>query len=228
MISTVEGDKYESKTIAAIFLVSVISTNPSEPVVEGVIDIVDVVVSVDMADRDIIALAVRVTAPTVTVARFDTLAISLSCCDSVAGLDARAVSLSFCGKVHVAENESDNVGIADGDCVPSRRLVIVETLDGVISLLRDAWFVRVTNEENDINGEIDDVGIDLTVFKGEADEIEEAAPETDDNFEEDEEMVTVCFVVFVVEILLVIVEITVFELIGLIVRVFVPALLIVL
>jgi len=122
--------------MAAIFIVSVISTNPSEPVVDGVIDIVGVIDFVDVVDKDILAEAVRVTASTVTVARFDTLAISLSVCDSVARFDALAISLSFCGKVHVAENESENVEIVDGDCVPSRRLVDVGTRDGVISLLK--------------------------------------------------------------------------------------------
>ena len=63
------------------------------------------------------------------------------------------------------------------------------------------------------------------MFKGEADEKEEAILETDEEIEEDEEKDEVCLDVFVVETLLVIVEIIVIEIIGSIVCVVVSALL---
>ncbi len=83
----------------------------------------------------------------------------------------------------------------------------------------------MNNEENDSDVESVNVLTESTVLKGEADEKEEAAPETDEEIEEDEEKDEVCFDVFVVETLLVIVEIIVFEMIGLIVCVLVSALL---
>lgn len=58
IISTEAGDKVESNAMAAIFVVSVTSRNPREPVVEGVGDGDAVVVPVDVAVDELVEVTV--------------------------------------------------------------------------------------------------------------------------------------------------------------------------